>query len=160
MVTPSDKTRAAFYLEEEFEVSERKACQVLELNRNTKRRLQRPLPAEVIVDKVIELSEAQPRWGYRKVYDRLQLDGVCIGRERVRLIRKRERLQVRKKQHKKRHPGRDCPLLSAQYPDPCLELRFCHGQHGGWQAAEIADGDRRVQQTCLSDRVPAIHDLR
>jgi len=116
MVTPSDKTRAAFYLEEEFEVSERKACQVLELNRNTKRRLQRPLPAEVIVDKVIELSEVQPRWGYRKVYDRLKLDGVCIGRERVRLIRKREGLQVRKKQHKKRHPGRDCPLLSAQYP--------------------------------------------
>ena len=116
MVTLSDKTYAAGYLEEEYQVSERKACQVLALNRNTKRRLQRCKPADDVVDKVIELSVAQPRWGYRKVYDRLKLDGVHIGRERVRLIRKREGLQVRKKQHKKRHPGRDCPLLEAQYP--------------------------------------------
>ena len=116
MVTPSDKTRAAGYLEEEYQVSERKACQVLVLNRNTKRRLQRCESIDDVVEKVIELSEAQPRWGYRKVYDRLKLDGVHIGRERVRLIRKREGLQVRKKQHKRRHPGRDCPLLTAQYP--------------------------------------------
>lgn len=116
MVTPSDKTRAAGYLEETFGISERKACQVLALNRNTKRRLQRCKPTGIVVDKVIELSDAQPRWGYRKVYDRLKLDGVRIGRERVRLIRKREGLQVRKKQHKKRYPGRNCPLLSAQYP--------------------------------------------
>jgi putative transposase len=116
MVTPFDKTRAAVYLEEAYQVSERKACQVLMLNRNSKRRLQQYEPIDVVVEKVIERSVAQPRWGYRKVYDRLKLDGVCIGRERVRLIRKREGLQVRKKQHKKRHPGRSCPLLSAQYP--------------------------------------------
>lgn len=116
MVTPSDRTRAAGYLEEEYQVSERKACQVLALNRNTKRRLQQAKPIDDVVPKVIGLSEAKPRWGYRKVYDRLKLDGVRLGRERVRLIRKREGLQVRKKQHKKRHPGRDCPLLSAQYP--------------------------------------------
>lgn len=116
MVTPSDKTRAAGYLEDEYQVSERKACQVLTLNRNTKRRLQRYEPLDDVVEKVIDLSEAQPRWGYRKVYDRLKLDGVCIGRERVRLIRQREGLQVRRKQRKKRHPGRNCPLLSAQYP--------------------------------------------
>ena len=116
MVTPSDRTRAAGYLEEEYQVSERKACQVLALNRNTKRRLQQARPIDDVAAKVIGLSEAKPRWGYRKVYDRLKLDGVRIGRERVRLIRKREGLQVRKKQHKKRHPGRDCPLLSAQYP--------------------------------------------
>jgi len=116
MVTPSDKTRAAGYLEEAYQLSERKACQVLALNRNTKRRLERCVPIEDVVAKVIELSEAQPRWGYRKVHDRLKLDGVCIGRERVRLIRRREGLQVRKKRHRKRHPGRSCPLLTAQYP--------------------------------------------
>ena len=85
MVTPSDKTCAAGYLEAQYQVSERKACQVLALNRNTKRRLQQCKPVDDVVEKVIELSEAQPRWGYRKVYDRLKLDGVRIGRERVRL---------------------------------------------------------------------------
>ena len=116
MVTPSDKTNAAGYLEDKYQVSERKACQVLALNRNTKRSIQRDEPADDVVAKVIELSEAQPRWGYRKVYDRLKLDGVRVGRERVRVIRKREGLQVLKKQHKKRHPGRNNPLLAAHYP--------------------------------------------
>ena len=116
MVTPSSRTRAADYLETHYQISERRACQVLSLNRNTKRCIQRGRPTDDVVDKVIELSGNQPRWGYRKVYDRLKLDGVRIGRERVRLIRKREGLQVRRKQRKQRHPGRDNPLLSAQYP--------------------------------------------
>ena len=90
MVTPSDKTHAAGYPENEYQVSERKACQVLVLNRNTKRRIQRDEPIDDVVFKVIELSVAQSRWGYRKVYDRLKLDGVRVGRERVRVIRKRE----------------------------------------------------------------------
>lgn len=55
---------------------------------------------------MVLLSIAQPRWDYHKVYDRLKLDGERIGREQVRLIRQREGLQVRKKQHEKRHPGR------------------------------------------------------
>ena len=84
MVTPSDQTRAAGYLENEYQVSERKACQVLTLNRNTKRRIQRGGPIDDVVVKVIELSEAQPRWGYRKVYDRLKLDRVRAGRASTR----------------------------------------------------------------------------
>ena len=115
MVTPSDKTYVAGYLEKEYQVSERKACQVLALNRNSKRRVQRADPVEAVAEKLIELSQAQPRWGYRRGYDRWKLDGVSIGRERVRVIRKREGLHVHKKRHRKRHLGRDCPLLSAQY---------------------------------------------
>lgn len=116
MVTPSDKTRAALYLEGKYEASERRACQVLRLNRNTKRCVQQGRPVDCGADNVVLLSGAQPRWGYRKVYDRLKLDGERIGRERVRLIRKQNGLQVRKKQHKKRHPGHNHSLLSAQYP--------------------------------------------
>ena len=99
MVTPSDKTRAALYLEGKYQASERRACQVLTLNRNTKRSVQQDRLVDRGADNVVSLSGAQPRWGYRKVYDRLKLDGEPIGRERVRLIRKKNRLQVRKKQH-------------------------------------------------------------
>lgn len=116
MVTPSDKARAAVYLEEHYQASERRACAVLTLNRNTKRRVQQGRSTDPGAESVVSLSGAQPRWGYRKVHDRLKLDGERIGRERVRLIRKQHGLQVRKKQHKRRHPGRNHPLLTAQYP--------------------------------------------
>jgi putative transposase len=86
------------------------------LNRNTRRHVQQGKPADRGVDRVVSLSEAQPRWGYRKVHDRLTLDGARMGRERVRLIRQQTGLQVRKKQHKKRYPGQKDPLLHAEYP--------------------------------------------
>lgn len=58
MVIPSDKTRAAGCLEEEYQMSERMACQVLSLNRSTQRRLEHRVPIDDVVEKVIELSEA------------------------------------------------------------------------------------------------------
>ena len=116
MVAPSDKARAASYLEQEYPASERRACEVLGLNRNTKRKLVEAKPQSAQEQRVIKLSERKERWGYRKVHDRMQLDGVKIGRERVRLIRKREGLQVRRKPVKKRYPGTNEPLLKAQYP--------------------------------------------
>ncbi len=116
MVAPSNKAHVASYLEQHYQVSERRVCTVLKLNRNTKRSLERERPLCDTEQRVIELSEQKERWGYRKVHDRMKLDGAQIGRERVRLIRKREGLQVRRKQHKKRCPGADTPLLKAEYP--------------------------------------------
>ncbi len=116
MVAPSDKAHATEYLWEAYRVSERRVCKVLRLNRNTKRSLKRSRSLCDKEQRVIELSEHQARWGYRKVHERMKLDGAQIGRERVRLIRQREGLQVRRKQRKKRYLGTDAPLLQAKYP--------------------------------------------
>ena len=116
MVTPSSKAQAAQHLEQHYNISERRACRVLMLNRNSKRSLRdKPLIKES-TQRVIALSASQLRWGYRKVHDRLKLDGVTIGRETVRLIRQREGLQVVRKQHKRRYPGNDGVLPTAAYP--------------------------------------------
>lgn len=64
------------------------------------------------------MSEKYPRFGYRKIYDKLKEDGWPVGRERVRLIRKQDGLQVIKKQKKKRLLGRSTTQLSkAEYPN-------------------------------------------
>lgn len=117
MVTLVERRHAAGYLEARYAISERRACRVLSLNRNTKRAVPAPRCATETAQEVIDLSRAEPRWGYRKVHDRLKLDGWQIGRERVRLIRAREGLQVRRKSHKKRYPGTDKPLLQAGWPN-------------------------------------------
>lgn len=117
MVTLAEKQHAASYLQDRFTVSERRACKVLSMHRNTKRAYECKSYASELDQRVIDLSLEQPRWGYRKVYDRMKLDGYRIGRERVRLIRAREGLQVRKKQHKKRYPGPTGELLKAAYPN-------------------------------------------
>lgn len=117
MVTLAEKQHAAVYLQDRYEVSERRACKVVSIHRNTKRAYAQKLFTSELDQVVIDLSGEKPRWGYRKVYQRMKLDGRRIGRERVRLIRAREGLQVRKKQHKKRYPGPTGQLLKAEYPN-------------------------------------------
>lgn len=117
MVTLAEKQRAAQYLQSHYEVSERHACTVIGVHRTTKRAYDHKSYFCEIDTQIIDLSEAEPRWGYRKVYDRLRLNGCCVGRERVRLVRRREGLQVRKKQRKKRHPGNTGVLSKACYPN-------------------------------------------
>jgi len=126
-VTLIEKQQVANYLQASYAVSERRACQVLSIHRNTKRACEHRSYFHALDEAVIRLSEAEPRWGYRKVYDRMKLDGYRIGRERVRLTRAREGLQVRKKQHKKRYPG-PSPLLQAAYPQHVWTYDFVMDQ--------------------------------
>lgn len=122
-MTLAEKHHAADYLQERYQVSERRACKVLSIHRNTKRAYARKSFAGDLDEDIIVQSEREPRWGYRKVYDRMKLDGHRIGRERVRLVRAREGLQVRKKQSKKRYPG-SRELLKARYPNQVWTYDF------------------------------------
>ena len=116
-MTLAEKQQAARYLQSHYTVSERRACKVLVLHRTTKRAYDHKTYFREIDSQIIKLSEAEPRWGHRKVYDRMKLDGCCVGRERVRLVRAREGLQVRRKQSKKRHLGSSGILNKASYPN-------------------------------------------
>lgn len=117
MVTLAERRHAAGYLQTRYAVSERRACRVLALPRNSKRAAPARAPGGEAVQALLALSQTEPRWGYRKVHDRLRLDGHRIGRERVRLVRAREGLQVRRRVHKRRYPGLGKPLLQAAWPN-------------------------------------------
>jgi len=127
-VTLAEKQHAASYLQDRYQVSERRACKVVSMQRNTKRAYERKSFGDELDQVVIRRSEDQPRWGYRTVYNRMKLDGHRIGRERVRLIRAREGLQVRKKQHKKHYPGPTEGLLKARHPNHVWTYDFIMDQ--------------------------------
>ncbi len=83
----AERRRAAEYLEREHQVSERRACEVAGIARSTKRRPSGRIEETKLVTMIHELSDRFPRFGYRKIFDRLKTAGLSVGRERVRLIR-------------------------------------------------------------------------
>ena len=89
MVSLADQRRAAEYLEGTFVVSERHACQVVDVRRSTKRRPSGRIEEAKLVREIHALSERYPRFGYRKIFDLLKTAGWRVGRERIRLIRRR-----------------------------------------------------------------------
>jgi putative transposase len=88
---------AAQYLQDAYSVSERRACRVLSLDRSSTRRQPGQEKARELVARLHSLSERYPRFGYRKIYHLLKAEGTRVSRERVRLIRKQEGLQVVRK---------------------------------------------------------------
>lgn len=105
MVSLAEKRRGAEQLEAEHSVSERRACQVIGIARSSKRRPSGRIEEAKLVRRVHELTKRYPRFGYRKIFTRLRGEGFALGRERLRLIRKREGLQVPRKQRKRRRKG-------------------------------------------------------
>lgn len=123
----AERRVAAVCLEREYGVSERRACQVLHLPRSTKRRRPGKDQQAELVARIHALSERYPRYGYRKINDLLKAGGRAIGRERVRLIRKREGLQVIKKAKKRRHLGQStAERKRAQYPNHVWSYDFVY----------------------------------
>ena len=78
---------------------------------------------------VVRLSERYPYWGYRKIYNLVDRDRLPVGRERVRLIRRREGLQVRKHHKKRRVLGQSTQwVYRATHPHHVWSYDFVHHQ--------------------------------
>ena len=118
MVSLASKRHLSDVLQERYRVSERRTCQVLELSRATKRSPPHSNRDKDLRADVHRLSLRFPRFGYRKISAKLKEEGWHVGKERVRLIRKQEGLQVIKKKRKKRLLGKSTTKLSkAEYPN-------------------------------------------
>jgi transposase InsO family protein len=106
MVSLAERRRGADHLEAAHGVSERRACQVVGIARSTKRRPSGRIEEARLVRRVHELSEQYPRFGYRKIHAILKQEGFRIGRDRLRVLRRREGLRVAPKAKKRRRRGR------------------------------------------------------
>ncbi|MCK4872003.1 MAG: IS3 family transposase [Phycisphaerales bacterium] len=88
-------------------VSQRRACRVMDQPRSTQRYESiRPSDEEKRLVKCMhELVREHPRYGYRRIWALLCLEGWRVNRKRVHRLWKQEQFQVPQKQHKKRHLG-------------------------------------------------------
>ncbi len=118
MISLVSLKQIACYLQKGYRVSERRSCVVIGLNRSSKRKQPKLNNDNVLRSRIHYLSDKYPRFGYRKIYSKLKEENWSVGKERVRLIRKQEGLQVIKKNKKKRLLGTSTDKLNkAKYPN-------------------------------------------
>jgi transposase InsO family protein len=129
MVSLAERRRGAEYLEGAHAVSERRVCQVVEIARSTKRRPSGCIEEVALLAEIQMLSEQYPRFGYRKIYDRLKGSGWRVGREQVRLLRRREGLGVPQRAPRQRRRGTSTiDLHQAEYPNHVWSYDFVADQ--------------------------------
>ncbi len=93
-------------LQEQFAVSERRACRVVGQHRSSQRYKERECGFQARLTKRLhELGARHPRFGYRRMTALLQREGWRVNRKRVQRLWRLEGLRVCVKQRKRRRLG-------------------------------------------------------
>jgi putative transposase len=94
------------HVQKQLEVSERRACVVIDQPRSSQRYQPKPREGEgELVKRMLELVKKHPRYGYRFVCALLREEGFKVNRKRIYRLWRQEGLKVPVKRHKKRRLG-------------------------------------------------------
>ena len=120
-MSPAARRAAVEHLQARFDVSERRACAVLDQPRSTQRYAGQPPDDEArLVARMLELVRERPRFGYRRIAVLLQREGWGVNVKRVYRLWRREGLKVPKKTRKRRGKGTSanaCHVRRAEHKD-------------------------------------------
>ncbi len=120
MVTPVVKRQAVVHLCQSYEVSQRRACQVIAADRTSMRyRSVRPDDA-VLRARLRELAAIRRRFGYRRLLILIRREGTRVNHKKLRRLYRDERLQVRRRGGRKRALGTWAPMAIPQGAEPTL----------------------------------------
>src|SRR6478752_1753263 len=118
------EAKAVAHLRSIFEVSERRACSALGVDRTSVRyRSIRPDDAAVRA-RLRELAAIRRRFGYRRLHVLLRREGIIMNHKKLRRLYREERLQVRGRGGRKRALGTRAPMTLPQGPNQRWSLDF------------------------------------
>ena len=131
MVTPAVRREAVVHLIHDYEVSQRRACEVLGAARSVVRYHQRRADDAVLRRRLRELAHERKRFGYRRLHQMLKREGIAMNIKKLRRLYTEERLQVRKRGGRKRALGARSPMAIPHGPNQRWSLdfvsdMFCH----------------------------------
>jgi putative transposase len=110
VVTPAGWREAAGHLQAAYEMSERRACRVLGVDRTSVRYQATRPDDDVLRDPLRTLAQERRRFGYRRLHVLLRREGHAVNKKRVQRIYREERLTVRRRGGRKRAMGTRQPL--------------------------------------------------
>ena len=112
MVSPQARREAVLVMQVEVELSQRRACGLMELYRATCRYRKRRSEDQPLRVRLRELAEARRRFGYRRLQVLLEREGWQVNHKRVYRLYVEEKLSLRRKRGRKRSTVRQ-PLPAA-----------------------------------------------
>ncbi len=124
MVTPDARRDAVAHLCAVHGVSQRRACDVLAVDRSSVRyRSVRPDDAAVRAA-MKQVAAERRRFGYRRIHVMLQRQGIAMNLKKLRRLYQEEKLQVRKRSGRKRALGTRRPMLVPEQANERWSLDF------------------------------------
>ena len=131
MVRPAARREAAVYVSQAHQMSGRRACQVVVLNRSTYRYKPKPDRNGEVRERLRELAEKRPRWGQRRLHVMLRRAGYLINHKRTERLYRELKLSLRLKKRKKRASGLRIVRPAPTRPNQQWSMDFVWDQLAG-----------------------------
>ena len=124
MVTPDAKRKAVAHLMNTHQVSQRRVCDVLQVDRSTVRYQSKKVDDVELRDAIKRVARDRRRFGYRRINVMLQREGIHMNHKKLRRIYVEEKLQVRRRGGRKRALGTRRPMEVPDSPNQRWSLDF------------------------------------
>lgn len=128
MVTPVAEREAVAHLRNEHEMSERRACQLLQCCRMTVRYASVRPDDIMLRERMKAIAHERRRFGYRRIHVLLRREGMTVNHKRLFRLYREEKLSVRKRGGRKRALGTRAPMLVPLAPNQRWSLDFVSDQ--------------------------------
>jgi putative transposase len=150
MVGPAAVRQGVAHLRTVFEISERRACSILQADRKMVRyRSCRP-PETALRERLHALAAERRRFGYRRLFVLLRREGEPSGKNRIYRLYREEGLTVRKRRSRRRAIGTRAPILVEAKANARWSLDFVHDQFAGGRRFRILNVVDDVTRECLA----------
>jgi putative transposase len=150
MVGPAVKREAVAHLRAALGLSERRACDIVAIDRATVRYApKRPADAK-LRERLRDLANARRRFGYRRLFVLLRQEGERSSKNRIYRLYREEGLTVRKRRARRRAVGTRAPILVEAKPNARWSLDFVHDQFACGRRFRILNIVDDVTRECLA----------
>lgn len=150
MVTPAVRREAVAHLEQAFEMSERRACDVIGVDRSAVRYRSRRPDDAALRARLRDLAAERRRFGYRRLHVLLRQEGLVENRKRTQRLYREEGLTVRKRRGRKRATGTRAPILTVAAPNARWSVDFVHDQLADGRRLRVFNVIDDVTKECLA----------
>jgi putative transposase len=151
LLTPALKREWAEKVQSQFEMSERRACRLVEVQRFTKRYEPRlNLENEEITGKLKDLAGQWKRFGYRRLYILLRRQGRKINHKRVFRLYSAAGLGIGRKRKKLPAVPRGKPEPAQNIPNMRWSMDFVHDRLSNGRRVRLLNVIDECSRECLA----------
>lgn len=123
-MTPDAKRQAVGHLCKAHGVSQRRACNAMQVDRSTVRYQSKRPDDSDLREEIKLVAKERRRFGYRRIQVMLERKGIFMNHKKLRRIYAEEKLQVRRRGGRKRALGTRKPMVLPDGPNQRWSLDF------------------------------------
>jgi putative transposase len=126
MVTPAARRKVAGYIQEKHGLSQRRSASLVDIPTCTLRYRSRRDDEKPIRERLKALAQERPRWGYKRLHDRLRLENIVVNHKKVYRLYCEEKLKLRIKKGRRIKSEKRGDVEQPTAPNQLWSMDFMH----------------------------------